>query len=231
MDLKGSLFFPGVGSEPKEVVTDILLDEHVFEERAYICPECTSCSDIIQEKDAMICKKCDILLGYVIDSGPEYRWFGSDDRSPDPTRVGGPINPLLPESSLATRILWRSGDCAAMRKIRRCHLWNVMPSKERTRWKDFGDLDIRATNGGISPATLDESKYLYSQVSPRRTFRKLYKDALQAACVFESLKRHGSARHPKEVAEMFSVDASLITKALKQFSELLEEHSHEPFII
>lgn len=191
------------------------------------CPECNSNSHIVHEKDMTICKNCDVLVSYALDSGPEYRWFGSDDRSPDPTRVGGPINPLLPESSLATRILWRSGDCKAMRRIRQFHLYSAMPSRERTLWNVFEIMNVRATNAGISHAILEESKQLYSQISPRCILRKPQRDALLAACVFESLKRHGSARRPKDVADMFSVDHSLITRALKQFSELLEEHSHE----
>jgi transcription initiation factor TFIIB len=201
--------------------------EAVEEPVAYWCPECDSDTHIVQEKDEMVCTTCDVHLDYVLDSGPEYRWFGSDDRSPDPTRVGGPINPLLPQSSLATRILWRYGDCKAMRRIRQFHVYSAMPSRERTLWNVFEILNVRTTNAGVSLAILDESKQLYSQISPRCILRKPQRDGLLAACVFESLKRHGSARHPKEVAEMFSVDSSSITRSLKQFSELLEEHSHE----
>jgi transcription initiation factor TFIIIB Brf1 subunit/transcription initiation factor TFIIB len=102
-----------------------------------------------------------------------------------------------------------------------------MPSRERTLWNVFEILNVRAANAGISLAILEEAKQLYAQISPRCILRKPQRDALLAACVFESLKRHGSARHPKEVADMFSVEPALITKALKQFSELLEEHSHE----
>jgi len=226
-----SVVFPGAGlsSNVSNIYTKYLEDpvEEYMDDRAYICPECKSDDDILQEKDTMICKKCNIILDYVIDSGPEYRWFGSEDRSPDPTRVGGPINPLLPESSLATRILWRSGDCKAMRRIRQFHMYSAMPSRERTLWNVFEILNVRATNAGISQSILDEAKQLYSQISPRCILRKPQRDALSAVCFFESLKRHGSARHPKEMADMFSVDISLITRALKQFSNLLEEYTHE----
>jgi transcription initiation factor TFIIB len=234
MESNRSLFFPGAGAKNAPIEPDARLEAYlkpIIKDFSHISPyECAECGTgaiIVQEKDYMICKSCNSLIEYLIDSGPEYRWFGSDDRSPDPTRVGGPINPLLPESSLATRILWRSGDCKAMRRIRQFHLYSAMPSRERTLWNVFEILTVRTVNAGISPSILEESKQLYSQISPRCILRKPQRDALLAACVFESLKRHGSARHPKDVAEMFSVDTSLITKALKQFSELLEEHAHE----
>jgi len=226
-----SLLFPGAGilkEKEEDVYASFFSKEtETVSEEAYHCSGCDSSTFIEVEKDAYICKKCDILLGYAIDMGPEYRWFGSDDRSPDPTRVGGPMNPLLPESSLATRIVWRSGDSKAMRRIRQFHLYSAMPSRERTLWNVFEILNVRAANAGISLAILEEAKQLYAQISPRCILRKPQRDALLAACIFESLKRHGSARHPKEVADMFSVEPALITKALKHFSELLEEHAHE----
>ena len=231
------------GSEKKEKKRDKLSDCEISEidldkyfesddklstfDDSLICDHCGSKKGIEIIKDMIICTLCDVLIDYVIDSGPEYRWFGMEDRSPDPTRVGGPINPLLPESSLATRIVWRPGDCKMMRKIRQYHLYSAMPSRERTLYNVFEILNVRALNAGISGSIMDEAKQLYAQISPRVILRRPQRDALLAACVFESLKRHGSARHPHDLAEMFGVDSTLITKALKQFSELLEEHEHD----
>jgi transcription initiation factor TFIIB len=231
----------GMKKSKKPVMIDIVIEEKYFDlemkekggdgvdefDDRIVCNSCESNKWITTEKDMIMCTMCDILIDYVIDSGPEYRWFGSEDRSPDPTRVGGPINPLLPESSLATRILWRPSDCKMMRKVRQYHLYSAMPSRERTLWNVFETLNVRALNAGISASILDEAKQLYAQISPRVILRRPQRDALLAACVFESLKRHGSARHPHDLAEMFGVDSTLITKALKQFSELLEEHEHD----
>ncbi len=89
---------------------------------ANMCPECHSDAHIEVDEDEAICKKCALSLGFQIDQSAEYRWFGSDDRNPDPTRVGNPLNPLLPESSMGTRILVRPGENKAMRKILQYHL-------------------------------------------------------------------------------------------------------------
>jgi transcription initiation factor TFIIIB Brf1 subunit/transcription initiation factor TFIIB len=193
---------------------------------AYVCPECTTDAHVEVEEEEAICRKCGYSFGYEVTSSAEYRWFGADDRSPDPTRVGNPMNPLLPESSLGTRIVARPGESRAMQKIRQYHLWNVMPYRERTLWNVFEGLQVRAANAGISAAILEETKQLYAQVSPLCICRGQQKEALMAACLFESLKRHDTPRRPAEIAEIFKIDMKLITRGVKQFAGLLDEHLH-----
>jgi transcription initiation factor TFIIIB Brf1 subunit/transcription initiation factor TFIIB len=120
----------------------------------------------------------------------------------------------------------RPGDSKAMRRIRQYHLWNIMPYRERTLWTIFEMLQVRAANSGISVAIVEETKQLYAQVSTLCICRGQQKDALLAACLFESLKRHDTPRRPVEIAEIFQIDAKLITRGVKQFSGLLEEHLH-----
>lgn len=198
----------------------------VENENGYICSECSTNKHIQIYDDEVTCTACGNHMGFLIDSSAEYRWFGADDRNPDPTRVGNPLNPLLPESSLGTRILSRPGDNKVMRRIRQYHLWNIMPYRERTLWNVFEMLQVRANNSGISAAIVEETKQLYAQVSPLCICRGLQKDALLAACLFESLKRHDTPRRPVEIAEIFQIDVKLITRGVKQFSGLLEEHMH-----
>lgn len=193
---------------------------------AYQCPECLSDRWVTVEDEEAICKRCATSLGYSVTASAEYRWFGAEDRSPDPTRVGNPMNPLLPESSLGTRIIARPGEHRAMRKIRQYHLWNVMPYRERTLWNVFEGLQVRAANAGISSAIVEETKQLYAHVSPLCICRGPQKDALMAACLFESLKRHDTPRRPAEIADIFKIDMKLITRGVKQFSGLLDEHLH-----
>jgi transcription initiation factor TFIIIB Brf1 subunit/transcription initiation factor TFIIB len=231
-----SLFFPGSSNsyvaekcvEPvcDESIWDALKPAKIIKRDGHYCEECKTGEHILVNEDEVTCTSCGTHLGYLIDSSAEYRWFGTDDRSPDPSRVGNPLNPLLPESSLGTRILTRPGDNKAMRRIRQYHLWNIMPYRERTLWSVFEGLQVRASNAGISVAIVEETKQLYAQVSPLCICRGLQKDALLAACLFESLKRHNTPRRPAEIAEIFQIDAKLITRGVKQFSGLLEEHQH-----
>ena len=224
-----SILFPGLPKDTQEPtnVPDPFqwLEEPKLPTSAYECPECQT-DHWVETEEEVVCKKCGHLFGYEVTSSAEYRWFGTEDRSPDPTRVGNPMNPLLPESSLGTRIMARPGESRAMQKIRQYHLWNVMPYRERTLWNVFEGLQVRAANAGISAAILEETKQLYAQVSPLCICRGQQKDALMAACLFESLKRHDTPRRPTEIAEIFKVDIKLITRGVKQFAGLLDEHLH-----
>ena len=236
--MSASIFFPGSSNRHDTEKIEPICNDSIWEalqscstmkttlNEGYYCEECKTGEHILLDEDEVTCTVCGTHFGYLIDSSAEYRWFGSDDRSPDPSRVGNPLNPLLPESSLGTRILTRPGDNKAMRRIRQYHLWNIMPYRERTLWSVFEGLQVRASNAGISVAIVEETKQLYAQVSPLCICRGLQKDALLAACLFESLKRHNTPRRPAEIAEIFKIDAKLITRGVKQFSGLLEEHLH-----
>ena len=63
-------------------------------------------------------------------------------------------------------------------------------------------------------------------MSPLKIWRGVAKEALLGACLYESLKRHGSPWRPAEVAAIFQIDSKWITKGSKQLSELLEEYAH-----
>lgn len=226
-----SLFFPGVSTlthvyRPKDEIDPALFKDDGLFSDGYDCKYCNEDARILIEKEEVICLNCGTHYGHIIDSAPEYRWFGSDDRSPDPTRVGHPVNAMFPESSRGTRVLIRPGDNKEMRRIRQYIQWNVMPYRERTLWGVFELLHIRAAQFGISNAVVEETKQLYAQVSPRCISRGKERDALLAACLFDAYKRHGTPRLPSEVAEIFQLDVKLITRGFKKFAGLLDEHMY-----
>lgn len=52
-----------------------------------------------------ICSECGLVVGdRVIDVGSEWRTFSNEKSGEDPSRVGGPENPLLNGSDLTTMI-------------------------------------------------------------------------------------------------------------------------------
>ena len=85
---------------------------------------------------------------------------------------------------------------------------------------------MRAANAVFQVRFLEETKQLYAQVSPLCICRGQQKEALMAACLFESLKRHDTPRRPGEIAEIFKIDMKLNTRGVKQFAGLLDEHLH-----
>lgn len=207
--------------EIKTSVKESQVDELPNEEYVWCCENCEGKADIQMLNETIMCIRCGEVFEHILDQGPEYRWFSGDDRNVDPTRVGAPQNPLLPESSLGTTMLLRKHHGNAMRKIKRYHTWNLMPYRERNLWGIFEGLHVRAINAGIGVGVLEEAKRLYAQLSALCVCRGTQKEALLAACLYEALKRSGTPRRPKDIGLIFQINIRYVTKGLKQFANLL----------
>jgi transcription initiation factor TFIIB len=202
---------------------DDLLDS-IVDTDEYKCETCED-SEAIQNVGAeVVCTRCGSIVDIPLESGAEYRWFSGDSSSgggPDPSRCGFPVNHLMPESSLGTMILSK-GQNPLMRRIKRYHMWNLMPYRERTLWTVFEGLQVRASNAGISTAVVEEAKELYAQLTASAICRgQTQRDAMLAACLWEALKRHDAPRMPKDIADIFNIPLRQVTKGIKQFQQIL----------
>lgn len=186
------------------------------------CSTCHNSDNVEEINEEMICRACGTILETLILQGPEYRWFGSDDRNPDPSRCSCPINPLLPESSLGTTVLIKANHSREMIKIKRYHLWNQTHHRERTLWNIFDSLQIRGINAGITPAVVEEAKRLYHEVSRAIVVRGNQREALLASCLYEALKTCHATRRSRDIAKIFKIATSQMTKGIKQFHHLFE---------
>ena len=188
------------------------------------CDTCEMCnsSEIIINNGQLICKECGNINYEIIDTNPEWRYYGSDDsKFSDPTRVGLPTNELLPQSSLGSTISFRYGESYEMKKIRNYHLWNAMPYKERSLYNVFDNIQIRAVNNGIPLCIIEEAKILYKQISDVRIHRGSNRNGIIASCIYKACRIQGCPRSAKEIADMFKLNISHMTKGCKKFDEII----------
>jgi len=184
------------------------------------CPTCADDSAVDTVGAEVICTRCGTVVDTPLEQGAEYRWFSSESTGTDPSRCGFPVNHLMPESSLGTMILVKNSS-PLMRRIKRYHMWNLMPYRERTLWTIFESLQVRASNVGIGSAVLDEAKELFAQLTASAICRgQKQRDAMLAACLWEALKRHETPRMPKDIADIFNIELCHVTKGIKQFQHL-----------
>ena len=180
-----------------------------------------NCKDIDwQDHDEMIgCKACGTIVERPLDMGAEYRFFSSDDKGGgDPCRVGAPIDPKFPDSSLGTIILGvghggHSTARGAMLRIRRFHTWSMFPYKKRSLLQVFEQMTLAATNHGIEGRVIDIAKDLYLQLVEHCEKRGLSRASVVASCIYSALKMVGAPRKPKDVADMFHLQNAQFTKA------------------
>jgi transcription initiation factor TFIIB len=190
----------------------------------HTCPTCEDSAALETAGSEIVCMRCGTIVDIPLEWAAEYRWFSAENNGgsgADPSRTSFPVNHLMPESSLGTTILCR-GNSAAMHKIKRYHMWNQIPYRERALWSVFDGLQVRASNAGIGTAIIEEAKELYAQLTASAICRgQAQRDAMLAACLWTALKRHETPRMPRDVAEIFCIPLKAVTKGIKQFQHLL----------
>jgi transcription initiation factor TFIIIB Brf1 subunit/transcription initiation factor TFIIB len=184
-----------------------------------LCPFCEG-SDCFDTKDLLTCRSCGHVLDRPFDTSAEYRFFSNDDRGGDPTRVGAPQNPSLPQASLGTVILGGKGS-KNMYKVAKYHAWNTVPYKERSLIQAHERLALIGLNHGLNQSAIEASWHMYITIKEVGGRQGLSRDAMLGGCMYLVLKESGSPRKPKELAEIFNLSSATFTKALKQLQELL----------
>ena len=191
------------------------------------CFNCNADQDDFVYEDFTSCGKCGEVQERQIDSGAEYRFFGSEDRClVDPCRVGAPTDSRFPMSTLGTVILsYAHGGNAttrmAMARVRRYHSWNLLPYRERSLLQVFEQIAIAATNNGFDTRTMDYAKDLYVKLVAHCDRRGMSRTSVVASCLYSALKYVNQPRKPKEIADMFHLSIAQFTKSLQYFQELL----------
>uniref|UniRef100_A0A6C0KR36 Transcription factor TFIIB cyclin-like domain-containing protein n=1 Tax=viral metagenome TaxID=1070528 RepID=A0A6C0KR36_9ZZZZ len=184
------------------------------------CPHCFN-TDCLYTTDLVTCRECGYIVSRPFDNTAEYRYFSQEDRGGDPTRVGAPQDPRLPEASMGTVILNGYGTAKTMYRVRKYHSWNTVPYKERSFIQTCERLSLIGLNSGINQSIIEDSKNLYTTLQDIGGRQGLSRDALLSACLYMSLKQASSPRKPKEIADLFGLTSSTFTKALKQMQEVM----------
>jgi len=184
------------------------------------CPHCfnTDCFDM---SELVVCNECGYVVSRPFDNTAEYRYFSQEDRGCDPTRVGAPQDPRLPEASLGTVILNGYGTAKTMYRVRKYHSWNTIPYKERSYIKTCERLSLIGLNNGINQSIIDEAKNIFTALQNIGGRQGLSKDSLLSACIYISLKKSGSPRKHQDIATIFGLNPATFTKAYKQTNEII----------
>ena len=212
----------------RDTNTTNIIDTKETSEKSSKEDYCDICEtyDIYIEHSNVYCNKCGLLLNIVLDQTPEWRYYGANDsKQSNPTRCGYISNKLLPKSSLGTLVTRRYGESYEMRKIRKYHSWNSMPYRERSLYDVFTTITIRSKNHGISGCIIEEAKTLYKLVSENKISRGSNRKGLIAACIYIACKIKNVPRSSKEIAEIFSISPTNMTKGCKRFMNIINTNN------
>jgi transcription initiation factor TFIIB len=187
-----------------------------------ICSICNEDS-LSYHDGAYFCHLCGCLQEIRLNQDPEWRFYGdSDSKGSDPTRVGMPMNVLLPESSLGTMISNRGNRSFEFDKMRQYHSWNTMPYKERSLYRVYERLQNKALLAGIPKFIIENAKLMYKNLSEAQISRGANRRGLMASCIYISCKIQGVPRSAKEIAAIYDLKVNEMTRGCKKFLEIMD---------
>lgn len=198
-------------------------------QKTNICINCNK-DNLIEDfsMGIIVCKSCGQVQDNIIDSQPEWRTF--DDSKEGNIRCSSNVSKLLPQSSLGTTIRggrWNS-------RIKTLHNWSAMPYRERSLNGVFKQLQEVCEKNGIFKCIEDDAKIMYKAISECKhaegknidkfiIIRGKNRVSLIAACIFFACKRKGMTRSPKEIADIFKIDYTDITRGCKNFQKFIKK--------
>ncbi len=181
------------------------------------CVNCESTDlDFDLSKGYCVCVQCGIINNKILDINAEWRYYSADDCKIDPSRCGCPSNPYLPKSSLGTMIASKNVN------LTRIHQWNSMPYNERSLLNVFEDISSRCVKNNIPKSVIDDAIFYYKQIHDSKVItRGAIRKGLKAACVLIACQKKKISMVPNDIARIFEVKSTDITRGCKKFYELI----------
>lgn len=213
-DIENLLIFGGVTVDDKPKKTDS-------------CPECGSNEFQEDYAKGMIYCNCGQVIEAIFDNGMEKKNYDGD--TDEPARCGIAHNKLLPQSSLGTTV-------NAKGKLKKLHIWNSMPYKERSDNILFKRIHSVCVANGIVKKIEEDSKILCKRVSgtvhkqgknkgkPIIT-RGFNRSGIVAGCLFIACRRNDETRSTKEIAMYFGISERDVNKGIRSLLTILDDDS------
>uniref|UniRef100_A0A6A7FUK6 Transcription initiation factor IIB n=2 Tax=Hirondellea gigas TaxID=1518452 RepID=A0A6A7FUK6_9CRUS len=178
-----------------------------------------------------ICSDCGLVVGdRVIDVGSEWRSFSNDKNTADPSRVGGPENPLLDGCDLSTIVgpstsgpaygmagAGMPADGATAYRNRR-----TMSSSDRSLLNAFKEIANMGEKINLPRSLLEKANALFKEVHTSRALRGRSNDAIASACLYIACRQDGVPRTFKEIVAVSTINKKEIGRCFKLILKALE---------
>ena len=189
------------------------------------CMHCKMATMVFDSNEsAYKCTECGIVNCEIFEQKPE--WNNYDDGNQDNSRCGIATNPFFPNSSIGTVIGGKGHS-----RLKMIQVWDQMPYKERALSNVFHHIEGSMKTYKITKAIIECAKTLYNNVSQLKhkegpnkgkniIIRGYNRSGIIAACAFYASKLNEAPRSVKEIAEIFGLKVTQVTKGCRKFLEL-----------
>ena len=178
------------------------------------CIQC-SANELHESDGSVVCVACGAVNYQIIDKNQDQAAALSD---------GSSINHHLPRSSLGTSI---SG--SRWMKLKQVNDWWKWVYKEKSFYDDKKVLEDRCHKAHLSQAVIDNSVILYKKASESKhesgkyvIIRGINRKAIMAASVYYGARFQHQPCTPKEIADIFELDITQVTRGCKKFQTMVD---------
>jgi transcription initiation factor TFIIIB Brf1 subunit/transcription initiation factor TFIIB len=189
-----------------------------------VCIRCGESDGLYNNNEMIVCRFCGCENSMIIDSNPEWRFYGSDDNrhSSDPNRCGLPVSPYIKDASLSIVILGRGYE-----SFRKLNCWNGLTYRERTLMTILNMIMNKANIENVPQSVVDQTIHLYQTVCLNSVKRGTSRESLIAACFSYALRENGFMRSDHEIADLFGLKIKKFTKGYNLFLDLMHKNDKD----
>ena len=192
-----------------------------------ICKECkhTLKSSILEGR--YVCSNCGLDQGSVLECNTNGRIM--DRHNTNIERIGTPIDPHLPKSSMGTSIRWSRN--VNMLRLRKFHQWNAMPTGERGLYQVYKYITTHCSQEKfkIPKKIQDTAKTMFQVISEHFKTRGAKRKGLIAACVYYSCKQEAYPYDPSTIADAFCIRSKDISCGIRVYQTVVSGIDHPVF--
>lgn len=174
-------------------------------------------NNLAVEDGQNVCMLCGTILQQIIDDGPEWRYYGAEDRNDDPCRTGAANNSLLPDSSYGSMAMNVKNSSQHLRQIVKLSSWALASHSDRSWLAAIDVLQTYAYRVGLPKAILVEACSLLKSQEDALKLRGETRRALMGAVFFVACRRNDVSRTHEEIADMVRVSTRSLCKAIQRF--------------
>ena len=186
--------------------------------KSEICINCGCRDTLYNDNEMIVCTECGCENNFIIDSNPEWRFYGNDDnkRSSDPNRCGLPTNPFIDKPSLSAVMLGKGYE-----KYRKINSWNGISYKERQLMTILNMVMNKANIENVPKSIIDKTILDYQTICTAHVKRGTSRESLIAACFSQAMREHGYVRSHLEIAKLFNIKAKKLSKGYNDLTKLM----------
>ncbi|KAL0227427.1 hypothetical protein RCL1_003571 [Eukaryota sp. TZLM3-RCL] len=184
----------------------------------YICRDCNVPDAVLVEdyrNGNMVCNRCGLCApAKVIDTHSEWRTF-SDSAGDEQSRVGGPVNPLMGDTTLSSTIGEAQGGSSRNKGSQQTALQRAVQSA-------YSYIQRLGNHIGCSDAILGRAVEIFKIIKQEKNLRGRSLQGIYTACLAHAYAESGVSRTLRELSKHTSIAPNEIGKCIKFVQSVAE---------